>query len=375
MDSKLDYLILGPAHPYRGGIADTNNALASALQKEGFSVKIWTFTQLYPNWIFPGTSQFTKTQPPEGLSIKRALHTYNPFNWIRLVKALKKEAPEQILFRYHTPFLAPCYSYISRRLKDHSQCVAIVDNWKPHETSLLDRLFGSLMKSGFSKYISLSNAVANEMKTDGLEYVYEGFHPIADNIPPLEPKEKARKELGWQLEKPIVLFYGLIRPYKGLDLLLKAFDDKPLKNTDIQLAVVGEFYESRKRYQTALDRLVVSERLYLHPEFASETLTQQVFSAADIVILPYRSASQSGIIPLAYHYHKPIIVTDRPGLKQIIEVDQTGWVCSPNALALSETLVTAFKESPKTKKEKLLKAREKYSWKKFAQWLDTACNS
>ena len=158
-------------------------------------------------------------------------------------------------------------------------------------------------------------------------------------------------------------------------MLLKAFDDKPLKNTDIQLAVVGEFYESRKRYQTALDRLVVSERLYLHPEFASETLTQQVFSAADIVILPYRSASQSGIIPLAYHYHKPIIVTDRPGLKQIIEVDQTGWVCSPNALALSETLVTAFQESPKTKKEKLLKAREKYSWKKFAQWLDTACNS
>ena len=375
MESKLDYLILGPAHPYRGGIADTNNALASALQKEGFSVKIWTFTQLYPHWIFPGTSQFTDAQPPEAVAINRVLHTYNPFNWILLVKALKKEAPKRILFRYYTPFLAPSYGYIARKLKSHSQCVAIVDNWKPHEASLLDRLLSKRMKYGFSKYISLSKAVADEMKGDGLKLVYEGFHPIDDHIPPLESKEKARKALGWNLEKPIALFYGLIRPYKGLDLLLKAFDQDPLKDTEIQLAVVGEFYESRTRYQASLDSLAASKRLYLHPEFASEKRTQQVFSAADIVILPYRSASQSGIIPQAYHYQKPIIATDLPGLKQLIETDKTGWVCSANSSALSNTIAAAFQESHETKKQKLLEARDNYSWEKFVKWLDTACNS
>ena len=374
MDFKLDYLIIGPAHPYRGGIADTNHDLALGLQKQGFSVKIVSFKKLYPKGIFPGTSQFTDKKAADELQIERKIYAFNPLQWGNVVRYIKNLAPKHVVFRYYTPFLAPCYSYLGNRLKTAASCIALVDNWIPHEQRPWDRWLTQKIKKTFTRFITLSSAVAEEMKKDGVENIFKGFHPISENRPPNLGQEQARIALGWDLKKPIALFYGLVRPYKGLDLLLSAFLEAPLASADILLAVVGEFYEPQSKYQKQLSELTEKEMLYFSPGFADEAYTQLVFCAADIVVLPYRSASQSGVVPLAYHYQKPLLVTDLPGLKQPIVSDGTGWVCAPNSSALSRKLTVAMNERKEKKQQQLSQARKNYSWEKFVKWMDSVCN-
>ena len=229
-------------------------------------------------------------------------------------------------------------------MKTAASCIALVDNWIPHEKRQWDRWLTQKIKKTFTQFITLSSAVAEEMKKDGVENIFKGFHPISENLPPNLGQEQARIALEWDLKKPIALFYGLVRPYKGLDLLLSAFLEAPLASADILLAVVGEFYEPKSKYQEQLSELTEKEMLYFSPRFADDAYTQLVFCAADIVVLPYRSASQSGVIPLAYHYQKPLLVTDHPGLKQPIVSDGTGWVSAANSKAISRKLTVAINE-------------------------------
>ena len=369
MATPLDYLLISPASPYRGGITDSTHQLALALQDQGHQVQIWTFTKLYPEFLFPGSSQFSSAEPPQNLNIARRLHAYNPLQWWTVIQRIKKNPPKQIIFRYYTPFLAPCYGYIAKRLKSITSLCLLVDNWRPHESSLLDRQFIRYLKKNFDTYVTLSEAVAEELKSDNITNVGIGFHPIANDLPKPISKAKARRALGWPKNQKIALFYGLVRPYKGLDLLLKAMTIAPAAQQNIHLAIVGEFYEPLERYTTFIRDHKLKDRTYLFPKFADDHYTQQVFSAADIIVLPYRSASQSGVLALAYHFEKPILATHHPGLAKPIKNDETGWICQPNSKSLSIGLNSCFETEIEDRINNIQQAKDQYSWRNFVTWM------
>lgn len=365
MTAPLDYLLISPAYPFRGGIADSTHQLALALEEQGYSVEIWTFTQLYPKLLFPGTSPFTKVKPAQSLIIKRMLHAYNPLQWQMVIQQIKKTPPKRIIFRYYSHFLAPSYGYIAKRLKKITSCSLLVDNWKPHEPSLLDTVLTRYIKKAFKTYCTLSEAVAEELRSENLTNIRAGFHPIANDLPKPLSKEKARKALGWPKQQKIALFYGLVRPYKGLDLLLEAMTISPASEQSLHLAVVGEFYESIQRYTNFIENHKLNSRIYLYPEFADNDHTQLVFSAADLLILPYRSASQSGVLALAYHFETPLLVTNHPGLAKPVLSDDSGWVCSPNSSAISQALAVCSEAEILDKKNKIRLTKDQYSWESF----------
>lgn len=226
-DQKLDYLILGPAPPFRGGIAETQYELALHLEREGRKIHLFSFSKLYPKLLFPGKAQKTKEiigSPSFGIT--STLHAFNPLQWRKVVKQINELNPKYLIFRYYTPFLAPLYGWIAKRVNQEILKIALVDNWIPHEKSPIDNVLNRYFGSKMHAFTTFSKAVANQVKKEIILPVWEGFHPINSFLPAPISKLEARKKLGWNPQQKIVLFFGLIRPYKGLELLIKAFEKK-----------------------------------------------------------------------------------------------------------------------------------------------------
>ena len=369
--NSLDYLILGPAHPFRGGIADTQHELAMALQKNGKKVELLTFTKLYPELIFPGKTQFSDQASPEKLYITQLIHAFNPIKWHKVVKYISSKSPKIIVFRYYTPFLAFVYAWIAKSLPKSIKKVAIIDNWIPHEPSRYDKKLNLF----FSKYLdcvtTLSPFVANQVKTDFKRPVWAGFHPINSNLLPIIDQKKARIKLNWESGVSYVLFFGLIRKYKGLELLIRAFDETPLVNQNIKLYVAGECYENQKKYTQIVKSLNLDDQVILDFKFKDTTDIQMLFSASNIVAQTYHKATQSGITPLAYHYQKPLLVSNIGGLKAPVISDQTGLVVKNEPKSIAEGI---FEILDKKKLDKfstnMKKASPKYNWYSFSkQWI------
>tara|TARA_B110000003_G_scaffold56371_1_gene56427 strand:- start:14187 stop:15320 length:1134 start_codon:yes stop_codon:yes gene_type:complete len=365
---RVDYLLVGPAYPYKGGIAETQNQLALSLKKIGKNVELFTFKMLYPDVLFPGKSQYTSEPKPDLLKIKRVIHSYNPFNWIRAAKKINESNPKTVIFRYYNPLLSFCYSGIISHLDKKIKKVALVDNWIHHEPKFYDRFLNHLFSRKIDSYITFSENVALEIKGQIHSNIFAGFHPVNNNLPKLIPKKKAREELNWDNKSPIILFYGLIRSYKGLDNLLMAFENPPLSLSNARLAITGEFYESKSKYQKIINKLNLKNKVYLIPEFSNNKSTQLYFSAADVVALPYKSASQSGVIPLAYHYETPILVTDLLGLKTPIKNDETGLVCLQSPIDISAKLMEMLKPNKnKIFKKNIKNSMKYYSWDQYSK--------
>jgi glycosyltransferase involved in cell wall biosynthesis len=365
---KIDYLLIGPSFPYRGGIAQTQNEFALNLLKLGKNIEVFTFKKLYPKFLFPGKTQFTSEGKPSNLKIKINIHSYNPFNWIKIGKEINKIKPKYIIFRYYTPLLALCYvniiSYINKDIKS----IALVDNWTPHEPKFYDNFFNKLFSKKIDSYITLSNKLALELKIKTKSRVFSGFHPISENLPKIISKKKARKKLGWDPDIPIVLFYGLIRSYKGLDNLLRAFANPPLSLSKAKLGIVGEFYEPIDKYQLLIKKLKLEKNIYLIPKYANMKSTQLYFSSADVIALTYKSATQSGVIPIAYHFLTPILVTDLIGLKTPILKDKSGLICSQKPHDISHKLSEMLIEDRKEFFQKnIKKSVKKYSWAEYSK--------
>ena len=368
---SLDYLILGPAHPFRGGIADTQHELALALQKNGKRVELVTFTKLYPKFFFPGKSQLIDEVAPEKLKITQLLHVYNPTGWLKVIKYISLKSPKTIVFRYYTPFLALSYSWIAKNLPRSIKKVAIIDNWIPHETSKFDRILNII----FSKYIEsiscLSSNVAKQIEADFKGPVWAGFHPINTNLYPILDQQKARIKLNWEAGVSYVLFFGLIRRYKGLELLIRAFDEAPLKDQNIKLYVAGECYEDKNKYTQIVKSLNLEEHVILDFKFKNIADIQQLFSATDIVAQTYHNATQSGVTPLAYHYQKPLLVSDVEGLKTPVISDQTGLVVKKESKSIAEGICEILDKKNLNKFSKnIKKTSPKYNWSSFSkQWV------
>lgn len=363
----IDYLIVGPLPPFRGGIAETQWEFANALHQKGYTIECWNFNRLYPAFLFPGKSQFDAAVKPMSFVSKRNVHAYNPFSWLKLAQEIRKKKPKRVVFRYWSPFLAPLYGTLARLLPSSLPKIVLIDNWQPHEKSRFDSCLNAFFKKRITHFTTLSKHVAEQISVHKSQKVWWGFHPLPTTAPKKHTLEKAREILKMNKRKAHLLFFGLIRPYKGLDLLIEACSkiDVP-----IDLHIVGEFYTDKTPYLKRIKEYQLEEHIHLVDKFVSAEEVAQYFSAADVVVLPYKSATQSGVIAQAYQYETPILVTEQPGLAKAIRKDNTGRVCKTNAVDIAENIRLMLSNEAQNKcRIQLKNSKKNYQWSTFVdQW-------
>ena len=362
--------ILGPAWPYRGGIAAFNERLARQYQTEGHEVEIITFTLQYPSFLFPGKTQFSEEPAPEGLEISRRINSVNPFSWLRVGRYLLRRRPDLIVTPFWLPFMAPCFGTILRCAK-RKECrrVAILHNLIPHEHRIGDRQFASYFIRSNDAFITLSRSVLEDIDQFDPKRkrprVYSP-HPIYDHYGQTLTTGEARKAIGLREEGRYVLFFGFIREYKGLDLLLSAMADERLEQLGVKLIVAGEFYGDPKPYMEQLRSLDLGSRVVMHTEFIPDHEVNRYFCAADIVAQPYKSATQSGVSQIAYNFEKPMLVTNVGGLPEIVPDGKAGFVVAPDAQQIADALVRFYKEDWNDRlTEGVRDEKKRYLWDSF----------
>jgi glycosyltransferase involved in cell wall biosynthesis len=363
-------IIIGPAYPYRGGIAAFNESLAIAFQKEGHEVVVYTFTLQYPAFLFPGKTQYLEALPPKELFIKRMINSVSPFNWQSVGRKIRKEKPDIVIFSYWMSFMAPCFGTIARKIKKEKKikCLGLVHNMVPHEPSIMDKLFPSYFVNVMDAFVALSKSVIDDISKFDKKNSPKCFspHPIYDHYGKIMSKETALEKLNLDKEKNYLLFFGFIRAYKGLDLLLDAFSDERLRKYDLKLIVAGEFYEDGQRYIDKINTLGIKHEVELRTNFIPDAEVNAYFCAADIIVQPYKSATQSGVTQIAYHFEKPMLVTNVGGLAEIVPHNKVGYVVPPNAKSIADALVD-FYENKRFEDftEYIRLEKEKYKWSKM----------
>lgn len=371
----MNIIILGTAHPLRGGLAAYNERLARAFQAEGHTVEIVTFSLQYPDFLFPGTTQYSDEPAPKDLNIRVAANAVNPFNWIKVGRQIAKAKPDLVVCKFWLPFMGPCLGTILRlvRRNKHTRIVSIIDNIIPHEKRIGDRLFAKYFCKPVDGFIVMSRSVEAEMAQfvtpqQRVKYVP---HPIYDNYGDLENKIAARQHLKLDETAKYLLFFGFIRAYKGLDLVIKALADERLVKADIRLIVAGEYYTDRAEYEQLIKSLNLENnpRLALFTDFIPDSEVRWYFSAADMVVQPYRTATQSGISQMAYHFEKPMLVTRVGGLPEIVPDGRCGYVVEPdNVQAISEAALD-FYENDKVDlfTENVREEKKQFAWENIVR--------
>ncbi len=370
----MKIIIIGPAHPLRGGgMATFNERLARQFQNEGHQTSIYTFSLQYPSFIFPGTSQYSDEPAPKDLDIKVCINSINPFNWIKVGNRLKKENADLIIVRYWLPLMGPCLGTILRLLKKnrHSKIVCIADNIIPHEKRFGDKPFTKYFIKPVDAFITMSEKVLADLRL----FVKDKpatmvLHPLYDNFGEKISKEAARKELGIASGEKIILFFGFIRKYKGLDILLDAMKilnppNPPPLGDGGKLLIAGEFYEDRKIYDAQIEKLDIKDNVILHTNFIPDSQVKSYLCAADVVVQPYRNATQSGVTPLAYHFEKPMIVTNVGGLPLLVPDGKVGFVAEPNAESIAQKIIEYFNKGENYFLPHIIEEKKKLSWEKL----------
>jgi len=370
----LKIAIIGPAHPLRGGgISTFNERLAEVLQQQGHSVTIYSFSLQYPSFLFPGKSQFTDEPAPKHLTIRTLINSVNPFNWIRVGNIIKNERPDLVFVRYWLPFMGPCLGTILRivRRNKHSRIVCIADNIIPHEKRPGDKQFTSYFIKPVDAFVTMSKDVLRDIKTFTQKPARFTPHPLYDNYGPRLGKSEACKQLQLDPDVRYLLFFGFIRKYKGLDILLEAMKDERIGKEHIQLIIAGEFYDDRASYEAQIE--AVRDRVQLFTDFIPNEDVKYYFSAADLIVQPYRSATQSGITQVAYHFEKPMVVTKVGGLHEVVEDGKTGFVTEPEPKQIADAIIRFFQSPIEGLQQNLAGQKKKYSWEVFtAALMETA---
>lgn len=358
-------IIIGPAHPLRGGLATFNQRLAKAFTEEGHDCSLLSFSLQYPDFIFPGTTQYSSEPAPDDLVIYTKINSINPFNWLSTGNWLRKQKADLIIVRFWLPLMGPALGTILRKARKnkHTRIVCIADNVIPHEKRPGDKPFTRYFLKSCDAFITMSEKVMGDLrlfeKTKPAQLV---SHPLYDNFGGIMSKEVARAQLGLPPNEKIILFFGFIRKYKGLDLLFEAMADPGIKNAGIRLLVAGEFYEEEKGYQEQIDQLGIREQLYLRTDFIPDSEVKFYLSAADAVIQPYRNATQSGVTPLAYHFEKPMVVTNVGGLPSLVPDNKVGLVTEPQPAAIAAGILRFYQLGEDYFIPHLREEKKKYSW-------------
>jgi glycosyltransferase involved in cell wall biosynthesis len=370
-------IIIGPAWPLRGGLASFDERLARAFIAEGYDTSIYTFSLQYPNFLFPGSTQYSTDPKPEGLPIKVCINSVNPFNWLSVGNELKKIKPDIIVVRYWLPFMGPCLGTLLRRVRKNkfTRIICIADNIIPHEHRPGDQLFTRYFVPSIDGFITMSLKVKNDLKQFTSKNATQVVHPLYDNFGESIEMAEARKHLQLPEQDKIILFFGFIRKYKGLDLLLEAMADERIRKSGIKLLVAGEFYEKREEYDTLIDQLQIRDELILHTDFIADSEVKYYLSAADFVIQPYRNATQSGVTPLAYHFEKPMLVTNVGGLPDLVPDRKSGLVCEPNPVAIAEGILSMYSYGSAYFLPHLREEKKKYSWQNLTLAIENAARA
>lgn len=362
----MKIIILGTAWPYRGGLATFNERLARQFMSEGHEVEVWTFTLQYPSFLFPGKTQYTNEPAPRDLLIRRELNSCNPFNWIKVGKAVRKAAPDLLICCYWMSFFAPSYGLVSKMAQRNgkTKCVALVHNMIPHEPSILDKLFAPYFVKRQNGFVALSESVVKDIEAISHQHsAVSSPHPIYDHYGERMTKEEACEALGLDGKKDYMLFFGLVRAYKGLDLLLDAFGKVKDSLPNLQLIIAGEFYEDEDKYRTQIADLGLTERVIIRNEFVPDGDLRKYFGAADLIVQPYKTATQSGVTQVAFHFEKPMLVTNVGGLGEIVHDHKMGYACAPNAEDIAEDLMDYYQNKRQEAYTAYLqKEKTKYAW-------------
>jgi len=371
---KGNVLIIGSAHPLRGGLATYNERLAREYSNQGFNTTIETFKLQYPSILFPGKTQYSNEPTPCNIKINVSINSINPLNWYTVGTRLKKMRPDLVVIKYWIPFMAPCLGTLARRIKknNHSKVISILDNVIPHEHRPGDKSLTKFFISSVDGFIAMSKSVLNDLRLF-TETKPGAFcpHPLYDNFGKVAPKEVALNKLGLDADFRYLLFFGFIRDYKGLDLLLKAMAQPEISDQNIKLLVAGEFYTDSKPYFNLIDALNIGEKVIMLNDFIPDSKVADYFNACDIVVQPYKSATQSGVTQIAYHFNKPMIITDVGGLSEIVPHNKVGYVVNPDPSVIARSIAQFYagnKEEEFSKNVTLEKS--KYSWQRMIETID-----
>lgn len=361
-------LIVGTAYPYRGGIAAFNERLARQFQEEGDEVEIWTFTLQYPNFLFPGKTQYSTDSAPESLNIKRIVNSVNPFNWLKVGRKINQGDYDKVVFAYWMSFFAPCYGMMARRIKT-AQRIALIHNMMPHEGSLMDKWLTPYFVKSMDGFVALSQSVVGEVARLDKKRKPKAWapHPIYDHYGPREPRETALRHLDLDDGYRYLLFFGLVRAYKGLDWLIEAFADERLAAFPLKLIVAGEFYDDKAPYMEKIQALGLQDRIIVDDRFVPDGQVKDYFNAADIVVQPYKSATQSGVTQVAYHFEKPMLVTNVGGLDEIVPNGKVGYAVNPDPKSIADALVDFFANHREAEFiANIAVEKQKYSWSRMS---------
>jgi glycosyltransferase involved in cell wall biosynthesis len=365
----MNIIIIGTAYPFRGGLASFNERLATQFEAEGHNVVIKTFTIQYPGFLFPGKSQYINGPAPTALKIERKVSSVNPLNWISAGYQIRKERPDILIFKYWLPFMAPCFGTIARIAKSnrHTRVICIFDNVIPHERRPGDKLLTKYFTKSIDGAVVMSESVLTDLVSFRKDIpVRLNPHPLFDNFGSSVPRSEALSKLGLEEDNSYLLFFGFIRAYKGLDLLIEAFSDPILRNKKLKLVIAGEFYEDEAPYRELIKKYNLENEVVIFDRFINDDEVCLFFSIADLVVQPYRSATQSGVTQIAYHFEKPMLVTDVGGLREIVPDGKCGYVVKPDPKEISDSIIDYFtNDRKKLFTENVRKEKVKYSWSKM----------
>ena len=362
--------ILGPAHPYRGGLASIMEIMARTFQRRGDEVDIKTFTLQYPSLLFPGESQTVATPPPADLRICRCVNTMNPLNWVRVGRRIRRERPDFVLMKYWTPFMAPCFGTIARiaRGNGHTKVLCQIDNVEPHERHLTDKPFNRYYLHSVDGFVYMSEQVHSELRAYSEAPALFSPHPLFENFGERVERSEACVRLGLDPANRYVLFFGLIRDYKGLDLLLDAWAElkRSGRTEGRRLVVAGEFYTAREPYLKRIADHGLQDEVLLHDRFIPDDDVKYYFSAADFVVQPYKTATQSGVTQIAYQFCVPMVVTAVGGLPEIVPDGRVGYVCPPTAEGVAAAMDRMYEgDALKHFRENCVEERRRFSWEEM----------
>ena len=362
--------ILGPAHPYRGGLASIMEIMARTFQRRGDEVDIKTFTLQYPSLLFPGESQTVATPPPADLRICRCVNTMNPLNWVRVGRRIRRERPDFVLMKYWTPFMAPCFGSIARiaRGNGHTKVLCQIDNVEPHERHLTDKPFNRYYLHSVDGFVYMSEQVHSELRAYSDAPALFSPHPLFENFGERVERSEACVRLGLDPANRYVLFFGLIRDYKGLDLLLDAWAQlrRAGRTEGRRLIVAGEFYTAREPYLNRIADNGLQDEVLLHDRFIPDDDVKYYFSAADFVVQPYKTATQSGVTQIAYQFCVPMVVTKVGGLAEIVPDGRVGYVCEPTPEGVAGAIERMYEgDTLQRFRENCVEERRRFSWEEM----------
>jgi len=341
--------------------------MAKEFQNHGHEVVLYTFSLQYPNFLFPGKTQYSEDSAPKDLKIQRSISSVNPINWLSQGNKIKKENYDLIIIRFWLPFMGPAFGTILRQIKKDkkSKIIALIDNIIPHESRIGDKPFTKYFVKPVDGFVAMTQFVLDEISLfDAVKPRILTPHPIFDNFGEIESREIALEKLGLPKDNKYMMFFGFIRDYKGLDILLEAFSDSQFRDSGYKLIIAGEYYAKKEKYQNLISKFNLAEDIYQFDGFIADSEVANYFNACDILVQPYKTATQSGVTQIAYHFNKPMIVTNVGGLSEMCPDGKVGYVVDPTPQAIRDAIFKFYNNTDHIEMHRtILEEKKKYSWK------------